>query len=111
MQEIFRQKIRSYRRYGNCLATFSFSGGCFTPGKAFCGRGVLILKKTRGDAYGHTPDTDRRRSRVLSTAAQDTHNMGVDYAFSAKAPPLQINLDADMMHGLARTVRDTVVDP
>ena len=37
--------------------------------------------------------------------------MGVDYAFSAKAPPLQINLDADMMHGLARTVRDTVVDP
>ena len=27
--------------------------------------------------------------------------MAVDYALSAKAPPLQINLDADMMHGLA----------
>ena len=49
-----------------------------------------------------TPDTDRRRSRVLSTSAQDTHNMAVDYAPSAKAPPRQINLDADMMHGLAR---------
>jgi len=28
--------------------------------------------------------------------------MAVDYALSANAPPLQINLDADMMHGLAR---------
>ena len=28
--------------------------------------------------------------------------MAVDYALSAKAPPLHINLDADMMHGLAR---------
>ena len=62
----------------------------------------MAFQKTRGDAYGHTPDTDRRRSRVLSTSAQDTHNMAVDYALSAKAPPLQINLDADMMHGLAR---------